>query len=812
MSLLPSLALAAALSAPPEPAELIGYRALRLDGAVQRLGLDAELALHPVALVFLDTGCPISNRYAPELVEFAALAAEHEVEFYGVLSSPDLVASAARTWAEEYGVELPLLVDSAGELARRLEPEHVPEAFVISAQDELVYRGRIDNRYASVGRVRATISSHDLRDAIEAVALGEPIEPARTDAVGCIFESWGDQEPSEVTYERHIAPLLASACTTCHRAGGVGPFDLTSYESARRRARMSAYVIEERLMPPWHAKRGYGHFRGERALSASEIALFQRWAEAGAPRGEEEDVVVPAAPVEGEWALGEPDLVLEMLEPFEVPARGEDIYQYFVIPFDLVEERDLVALEFRPGDPSVVHHSILYVDETGWAREEDAKHAGPGFPTFGTSAEGLDSLLFSGDALSIGGWAPGSDPYQLPEGLGIPLPARGDLIMEVHYHLSGKPASDQSSLGLYFADEPVERDILGLVIGTEEIEIPAGESTYQRHVWMDVPAPMDVIDLSPHMHYLGRDAQVVATLPDGTREWLLYVPDWDFRWQSVYVYREPFHLPAGSRIDCWISFDNSADNPDNPSSPPVVVGEGRETTDEMCLLFFNAVALDPADEERLSMASFASFFRDPGAGPPPPGPQPRLAQAARSAGTTAFDLQTFDPFSEAGLAAIEALPAEEFSALLERASERVRQSDADADAHTLHASLLVLGLERPELVDRAELFAMQAWSGFEQALHLDDAHWNARLGQAVLGVYSEYEPWERVGRSRLDELIAELEASAEPPPAERVTPYLLLADFHWERGEEEEAATILQRGLDRFPEHPELLELWESGD
>lgn len=610
-----ALALAVLTSAVPASAgegraDLLDYRATDVEGVVHRFGVDG--GPRPVVAVFLDTTCPIANRYAPRLNELHRAAREAGFEFYGVISDPAVTPRAARAHGEQYGLEFPVLFDASGELAARLQPTHVPEAFLVDAEDRLVYRGRIDDRFEAVGRLRQKVTSHDLLAAIEAVAGGSEPETARTEPVGCVFEAWDSRETAAgVTYTRDVAPILNANCVDCHRAGDVGPFPLQTHADARRRARMIAQVCGDRTMPPWRAVPGHGSFRDERVLSERQIALLQEWAEAGAPEGDPEQLL-PAPPVpETRWRLGEPDLLVPMPVDYEVPAEGADIYRYFVVPSTLTEDRTVVAMDFRPGDPAVVHHAIVYVDREGWAREEDARDPEPGFSVFrdeGEEAGGIDDdVLF--DIETIAGWAPGAQPYALPRGLGMRLAAGGDFVIEVHYHLNGKRTTDRSTLALYFADEPVDAHVEGLVIGTENIDIPPGEPGYRRHVWMKLPTAVDVIDVSPHMHYLGKGVEAVATLPDGTREPLIRIDDWDFRWQDTYVYREPVHLPRGTRIDATFRFDNSAENPFNPSSPPIRVKEGWQTTDEMCLLYLTVVPGDPSDLQALYMAMIASFLR-----------------------------------------------------------------------------------------------------------------------------------------------------------------------------------------------------------
>ena len=592
-------------------AELIGVRTVDTDGNAHQLGLADLAAVGPVAVVFMDPGCPISKRYGPRLNELAATAAERGVEFYGVLSDPTVSVAEAREYRAEFELEFPLLFDASGDLARRLEPTHVPEAFVVSKTDRIIYRGRIDDRFEAVGQLRASITSHELLDAITVISGGAGSFPKHADPVGCVFEAW-DGERATPTYNRDVAPILAANCLECHREGDVGPFPLDTYESAKRRAKMISLVCADELMPPWFAEEGAGSFRDERRLSDLQVELLEAWAAAGAPEGDPEELLPAPEREDPRWRLGPPDLLVEIPVDFEVPGDGDDIYQYFVIPNELTEDRAITAIDFRPGDPSVVHHCLAYLDRGGKARLNDEATEEPGFKLFGPNAVRGQARFNSDDrsvVQHIAGWAPGTQPYRLPKGTGARLETGGDFVLEVHYHPTGKATTDRSALALYFADEPVERYTEGLVMGTENINIPPGNGNYWRHVWMELPYDMDLIEASPHMHYLGKMVEVTATLPDGLEEPLIKIDGWDFRWQGAYFYREPVSLPKGTRIDAYFQFDNSSTNPFNPSSPPIRVEEGWRTTDEMCLFFFTVVPEEGADIERIHEAMYDSFGR-----------------------------------------------------------------------------------------------------------------------------------------------------------------------------------------------------------
>ena len=587
---------------------LHGLRVADLAGRIHRLG-EVEGEPGALALVFMNPGCPISNRYAPELNALHDHARAAGVAFYGVISDPLLTAAEARAFAADYGLAFPVLLDSGGDLALRLGPRITPEAFVVTADDQAIYRGRIDDRFAAIGVLRNRFSQHDLQAVLDALGQGVAPAPRRTQAVGCVFEAWGEALPDEVTYNRHIQPLLAAQCVECHRAGAVAPFALDGYAQAARRARAMAHVTAEGIMPPWRAAEGFGAFRGQRHLSARQVALLAAWAEAGAPQGRPEDALPETVWPDPGWQSGTPDLVLEMDRAFTVPAGGPDIYRYFVIPFELAEGKPLTAVEFQPGDESVVHHANIFVDYSGRARRRDNEDAEPGFSVFGTGS--FFDYSGEGEAWGIGGWTPGTDPYVLPEGYGMWLPqGAGDIVFEVHYHPTGKEAFDRSRIGLHFGQGPVKHWVDGMVIGTQNLAIPPESDDYWRHIRMEIPADIVLIDILPHMHYLGAEAKAIATLPDGSQLPLIHIPEWDLRWQNVYVFRRPLRLPAGSRIDGWVRFDNTTANPSNPTLPPKTVTWGWGSDEEMAEFWISFVLDDPAQREAVIAASWQSWLHD----------------------------------------------------------------------------------------------------------------------------------------------------------------------------------------------------------
>jgi hypothetical protein len=230
----------------------------------------------------------------------------------------------------------------------------------------------------------------------------------------------------------------------------------------------------------------------------------------------------------------------------------------------------------------------VHYDTTGRARELDAADPGPGYTSFG-------GVGFKSGGM-IGGWAPGNFPSFLPDGIGRRLPKGADLVVQVHYHKSGKPESDRTKIGIYYTRGPVDKRIRSFPVAKLMLRIPAGDSNYTVHASLPVRLDATLYRVTPHMHLLGRDMKLTATLPDGTLVPLVHVANWDFNWQTGYELKTPLHLPAGSRVDLEATYDNSSDNPVNPNNPPKLVTWGEQTTDEMCLAFLSFTL----DRERLS--------------------------------------------------------------------------------------------------------------------------------------------------------------------------------------------------------------------
>ena len=402
------------------------------------------------------------------------------------------------------------------------------------------------------------------------------------------------------TFNKDIAPILYQNCSTCHRPGEVAPFPLLTYRDAAKRASLIATVTQKRYMPPWKPEPGYGNFDHVRRLTDEQIARIQEWAAAGAPEGDAADK--PEVPTFASgWQAGEPDQVLKMSAPYAIAADGPDQFRCFVLPMNLTKESYISGAEFRPGDPKVVHHALIFLDSTGTSRKLAAASGGSGYPCFG-------GVGFAGAGLLMG-WAPGYTPLPAEPALSQAVQPGAAVVIQIHYHPSGKPEEDQSSIGLKFSGPPTKGRALLLVMN-RYLDIPAGESHYVVKGSITVPQDAELWGITPHAHYLATDMKINAHLPDGSVIPLIWIKDWDFNWQGQYRYKEPIKLPKGTKIELEYVYDNSAGNPHNPSSPPVRVRFGEQTKDEMALAFLGIVLPSPADVQPFQRAVVLQYVED----------------------------------------------------------------------------------------------------------------------------------------------------------------------------------------------------------
>jgi hypothetical protein len=416
-------------------------------------------------------------------------------------------------------------------------------------------------------------------------------------------------ETESVDFAKDIAPVIHEKCSNCHRKGQPGPFDLLSYQDVRNRAATIQAVLHDGYMPPWKPVSTQLRYANDRRLTTKEKQMFDAWVEAGMPAGDLDSIEKPD--FSSEWSLGEPDLVVKMQGQFEVPASGPDVYRSFVFPIQLEKDQWVKAVELKPSAKGAVHHALFFIDSSGQARRLDGRDGKAGIS--GMSFLRGTTQSRSGNA-GLGGYVPGAMPNKLPRDLAMLLPKGSDIVMQTHFHPTGKVEMESSTLGLYFADAPPPQQLNSLQLPPlfgrfANIDVPAGVNDYEIQDSMVLPVDVEVIQVSGHAHYICKEMDLRATLPDGQKMDLLTIDDWDLDWQDQYQFQEPVVLPAGTTLDVRILYDNSADNPKNPHSPPQRIGWGRESNDEMGSLILQLVAHDEKERPQLEEA-LESKLRD----------------------------------------------------------------------------------------------------------------------------------------------------------------------------------------------------------
>ena len=593
----------------PAPTDGVGAKVVAkltgLDGKAADLAdLRGKTA---TVVVFASTECPVSNSYASAVNELAKALAGKGVAVVVVIPSDEPVATVSK-WATEYKLTVPVYLDPKKVAAAAFGAKATPEAFVLDADGLVRYRGRIDDAYSERLKKNPVVTSHDLQNALDDLLAGKPVRTAVTKPVGCpiAFDAAPAAKAGKVSYYKDVAPILQKHCQGCHRPGEVGPFSLTTYKQARQWSADIKQYTASRQMPPWMPAAGIA-MKGERKLTDRELATIAAWVDAGSPEGDPKDAP-PAADFGDGWKNGKPDLVLTVPDDFHVGATGPDIFRCFVVPTGLTENRWVVGYEVRPGNAKIVHHTLHFFDTTGTAREMEAKQQlkekgasladrGPGYPvSMGVGFVPASPTNKNGDPSlgGIGGWAPGQAGQFLPKGAGWLLPKGSDFIIQTHYHRDGKPGTDRTRIGLYFAKDRIEQPWQTVVLnGLSALKtIPAGTADYRSRGGVYLQTDAVLHSVMPHMHLLGKSVKVTMTPPGGKPVTLVEIPAWDYRWQETYVFKEPIAAKAGTRLEIEAVFDNSTANPNNPSRPPEPVSYGEQTTNEMLFGFIGATSTE----------------------------------------------------------------------------------------------------------------------------------------------------------------------------------------------------------------------------
>ena len=595
------------LSAPPKVEPAFDQIVEEGPGLVKDFALtDTKGTLHDtsewtnrpaIVLVFLSADRAFSNSVASQLTRLLRKFGQRGVLFLGVLAGRDVPIESAATLS----LPVPILLDPDGRVARQTGVRVGPEAVVLGADGQVFHRGRIGKPNRIDLQRNPGLRMNALESVLDALLAGEMPVVRSTDPIRPLSPTGTnrsvDGSCDEITFTKHVAPILWRNCVSCHRPGQIGPFSLLTYKDAAKRAAFLCDVAVSGRMPPWKPHAGVGVFLDPLRLSVTETETLERWAETGRKPGNPADLP-PLPQFNDGWQLGEPDIILTMPTPYQIPAEGPDIYRSFSLPYPLGQDVTINGVEFRPGNRRVVHHSRIHVDETGDASRRERDDPEPGFVGW-TGTDGRFDLPYPG----LGAWTPGMTARFAPDGVGRLIRCGSDVVLQIHYHPTGKPETDKSSIGLFIAKKPATKTMAGYTLCTDRLDIPPGEKRHKVILSTKIKADIHLYTVVPHAHHLCREFRLAATLPDGTTQPLLWITDWDMDWQDQYRYARSVRLPRGAIVTLAAYFDNSEDNPRNPNKPSRRVRYGVETKDEMCACHLEFLCDDAAGQEAYKLKS-----------------------------------------------------------------------------------------------------------------------------------------------------------------------------------------------------------------
>lgn len=434
----------------------------------------------------------------------------------------------------------------------------------------------------------------------------------------------------DLTFTRDVAPILFKHCAECHRPNDAAPFSVLTYKDVRPWARSIREKVLSREMPPWHADQRYGNFINDARLGQNDIDTIAAWVDRGAPEGDQKDL--PAVPeyVDG-WKIGTPDQVFSMSEEHTIAPGAPDDYFVFTIPTRFKEDKWVQAAEIRPSNRRIVHHAIAHIltpqtiarSRVGNGSSVKSEAEPPIFYRQGSlSRVKMDAPVIDDGARSINGgslfkrtagsqgsdlfsilltsYAPGKGPDVYDHGMAKKVPAGSIIVLQVHYtSFRGaleKPTTDRTSVGLIFAGEPPHDRVVTLTVPNHFFKIPAGAGNHEVTAAYTFEDDVRLVSYMPHMHLRGKDMKYEVLYPDARRETLLWVPHFNFNWQTTYCLKSPLPIPKGSKLIVTAHFDNSAKNKYNPD-PTRAVRWGDPTYDEMMIGWMEYVVSNSTSKE-----------------------------------------------------------------------------------------------------------------------------------------------------------------------------------------------------------------------
>jgi mono/diheme cytochrome c family protein len=523
-------------------------------------------------LVIRDVECPVTQRYSPRLAELEKEFGPKGYTFTYIDVTPHTKAEA-KADAEKYSLTGRTILDENKAVVNALRAASAAEAFVIDARGTLRYRGAIDDQFGIDYNKDAPTINY-LRETLGRVSAGRDVVLRQTDAPGCNLPTEmsvaGKARP--VTYHNRISRLVQENCQSCHRAEGNAPMPLDTYKQVAERRAVIEFMTKSGRMPPWFAHRKVGAWANDRSLSERDLKDLITWAKSGAPEGNAKEAPVAKKFVKG-WNIGTPDAVVAASDTFKVPAQGVVEYKYSYTKTNFDEDKYVTAMEIRPEALKAVHHVIVFIEEPG--REPDARKRKPGDP----APQGGLAGFFAATA-------PGTPAMLFPEGMGKKLPKGAWLKFQIHYTPNGTEYTDNTKIGLIFADKPVTEVVTRSAANTR-IEIKPYEKDQAFTAEAILRNGGTFLSLFPHAHTRGQAFKYEIIDPTGKdTTTILDVPNYNFNWQTYYQFKKPMVVPPGAKLRVTAKYDNSKDNPFNPD-PSKTVRFGEQTFEEMMIGYFD---------------------------------------------------------------------------------------------------------------------------------------------------------------------------------------------------------------------------------
>jgi peroxiredoxin len=494
--------------------------------------------------------------------------ADQKVAFYMIDASADASRVELSKVASKNALTLPILMDDSQIVSEELGLTKASEVVVLDPKAKtVVYRGAINDALEEGSKARRASKPY-LADALTAVLAGNEVAVASVPAKGDAIAFASD---TAISYAKDIVPILEARCVTCHQEGGIAPFAMSNHQMVQGWSPMIREVLYTKRMPPGQIDKQYvNDFHDVNHITVAEAQTLVHWIDDGAKNTDGTDPLAEFSPVLQKWNYGEPDMVVK-IPAQQIPATGVQDYRNLQVPLNLDKDVWVKAVEFVPGDTTVLHHIIAFA-------------YGP---------NGVSEFEVLNQGIGLGAYAPGNAVNTYPENSGFPLKAGGGLLLQMHYTTSGKETEDASEIGLYLWDEPPARQVLGGSAADLEINVPPF-STKEMVATKKFRKDSYLTMLGPHMHYRGYDANFKLVYPDGKTEEILNVPNYQFNWQKVYDFKDPKFIPAGTEMVFTGSFDNTEMNPFNPD-PSQTLSWGEQTWQEMFFGFFRYVEADGSD-------------------------------------------------------------------------------------------------------------------------------------------------------------------------------------------------------------------------